>query len=89
METRRERIASLIRENDLSPSEIAKIMDMSVKDVIEDLKHIAKSRKYGKMVVKPARCLKCGYEFRAEIKLPKKCPKCKSIWIEEPKFKII
>ncbi len=89
METRRGRIAQLIRENDLTPSEIAKILNLPVKTVIEDLEHISRSPKYGNMLVMPARCRKCGYEFKAEIKIPKKCPRCKSTWIDEPRFKLV
>ncbi len=88
MKTRRERIAELIATDSLSPREIAKILEISEKTVLEDLKHIAKSRKFGVLMIQPARCLKCGYVFRAEIKVPKRCPKCKSMWIEEPRFKI-
>lgn len=84
--TRRERIAELIRDNALSPSEIAKILEIPVKDVLEDLKHIAKSQKYGNLLIMPARCKKCGYVFKAYIKIPKKCPQCKSTWIDEPLF---
>ena len=87
-QTRRERIAKLISESPLSPREIAKIMEISEKSVIEDLKHIAKSKKFGTLMIQPARCLKCGYIFPAEIKVPKRCPKCKSMWIEEPRFRI-
>ncbi|NPA75488.1 MAG: transcriptional regulator [Euryarchaeota archaeon] len=72
-----------------TPSEIARTLDLSVKVVIEDLKHISRSKKYGKLVVQPARCLKCGYTFKAEIKVPKKCPSCRSTWIEEPRFLLI
>jgi len=86
MQTRREKIAELIKKQDLTPSEIAKFLDISVKTVIEDLQHIALSKKYGKMLIMPARCRKCGYEFKPEIKLPKKCPRCKSQWIDEPRF---
>ncbi|OYT60245.1 transcriptional regulator [Euryarchaeota archaeon ex4484_178] len=86
MQTRRGRIAELIENRDMSPSEIAKFLDLPLKTVLEDLKHIAKSPKYGEMLILPARCRKCGYVFRAEIKLPKKCPKCKSTWIDEPRF---
>ncbi len=89
METRRGRIAQLLRENDFTPSEIARILDIPLKVVLEDLKHIAQSPKYGKLLVMPARCRKCGYEFKAEIKIPKKCPKCKSTWIDEPRFKLV
>jgi len=86
MLTRRERIAELIENRDMSPSEIARFLDLPVKSVLEDLQHIALSKKYGEMLILPARCRKCGYEFRAEIKIPKKCPKCKSTWIDEPRF---
>ena len=88
MHTRRERMAKLIQENDLSPSELAKIMEISVRDVLEDLEHISRSRKYGKLLVQPARCLKCGYVFEPRIKIPTKCPVCRSTWIEEPRFKL-
>ncbi len=84
--TRRERIAELIKENALSPEEISKILEIPIKDVLEDLEHISKSEKYGKLMISPARCKKCGYVFKPDIKIPKKCPKCKSTWIEEPKF---
>ena len=88
MKTRRERIAELITDSDMSPSEIAKFLDVPVKTVLEDLKHISRSGKYGTLMVMPARCRKCGYVFRAEIKVPTKCPRCRSTWIEEPRFKI-
>ncbi len=84
--TRRMRIAELISQRDMSPSEISRYLDVPLKVVLEDLKHISLSRKYGEMLVLPARCRKCGYQFKAEIKIPKKCPRCKSTWIEEPRF---
>ena len=87
-QTRREKIAKLIEERDMTPREIARILEIDEKSVIEDLKHIAKSKKYGKLLILPAKCLKCGYEFRSEIKIPKRCPRCRSMWIEEPRFKI-
>ena len=87
--TRREKIAHLISENPSSPTEIAKAFNISIKVVLEDLKHISRSPKYGKLLILPARCKKCGYEFKAEIKIPKKCPRCKSTWIDEPKFKLV
>ncbi len=88
MKTRRERIAEMISETDMSPSEIARAMGMTVRDVLEDLVHISRSRKYGTLLVMPARCLKCGYTFSPDVKIPKKCPRCKGTWIEEPRFKI-
>jgi len=76
----------MIKGSDMSPREIAIALEVSESTVIEDLKHIRKSGKYGELLIMPARCLKCGYEFEPKIKVPKRCPKCKSMWIEEPRF---
>lgn len=84
--TRRERIALLLHDHDFSPSEMARILEVPVNIILEDLKHISRSRKYGELMILPARCRKCGYEFKREIKIPKRCPKCKSSWIDEPRF---
>nr|AAZ32462.1 predicted transcriptional regulator containing an HTH domain fused to a Zn ribbon [uncultured euryarchaeote Alv-FOS1] len=89
MKTRRARIAELIAAGPSTPSGIARALDLNVKVVLDDLKHISRSKKYGKLMVQPARCLKCGYVFRAEIKVPKKCPSCHSSWIEEPRFSLV
>ena len=62
----------------------------SKKLILEDLKAIQKSlRRVGKvLLVKPAECRKCGFVFRPEINIPSRCPRCKSEWIEEPRFMI-
>ncbi|WP_457754675.1 transcriptional regulator [Thermococcus sp.] len=94
MMTRRQRIIKLLEERDYSVSELATMLDMrgkgSKKAVLEDLKAVAKIvRREGKvLLIQPAICRKCGFVFRAEINIPSKCPKCKSQWIEEPRFKI-
>ncbi len=88
-ETRRVRIAAMLKENEMTISEIARCLKMSVKDVEEDLIHISRSKKFGTLVVLPARCKKCGFVFKPAVKIPKKCPRCKSTWIDEPVFKII
>ncbi len=89
--TNREKIIEILlnTEYPLSAREIAMRLGISEKEVIEDLRHIAKSvRRMGlRLYIAPARCKKCGYEFRsAEIKIPSKCPRCKSQWIEPPRF---
>lgn len=94
MATRREKIIELLLEGDYSPSELARILDMrgkgSKKVILEDLKVISKIAKREGMVllIKPAQCRKCGFVFKAEINIPSRCPKCKSEWIEEPRFKL-
>ncbi|WP_297520542.1 transcriptional regulator [Thermococcus sp.] len=94
MMTRRQRIINLLEERDYSPSELALALDMrgkgAKKVILEDLKAIQKTlRREGKvLLIKPAECRKCGFVFPPEIKVPSRCPRCKSEWIEEPRFKI-
>ncbi|WP_054841159.1 transcriptional regulator [Thermococcus peptonophilus] len=99
MPTRRERIISLLEERDYSPpSELARALDLrggkggSIKVILEDLRAIQKivKREGGKvLLIKPAECRNCGFVFKSEIKVPSRCPpRCKSEWIEEPRFKI-
>ncbi|MEM0371770.1 MAG: transcriptional regulator [Ignisphaera sp.] len=93
----RQRIMKLLEatEAPLSAEEIAQIMGIDVYDVYEHLVHIAKTvrRQSGNkklLLMLPARCRKCGYVF-SELDRPRKpsrCPRCRSEWIEPPKFVI-
>ncbi|MEO2240866.1 MAG: transcriptional regulator [Euryarchaeota archaeon] len=92
--TRREKIIRLLTES-REPLTIDEIAAMIGEDdrrkIIEDLEHIAKTvRKEGKqLLMEPARCNKCGYVFRsARIRPPSRCPRCKSEWIQPPRFTI-
>ncbi|WP_297498837.1 transcriptional regulator [Thermococcus sp.] len=94
MMTRRQRIISLLEERDYSPSELAQALGLrgrgSKKLVLDELRAIQKTlKREGKvLLIKPAECRKCGFRFKPEIKVPSRCPRCKSEWIEEPRFKI-
>jgi len=94
MMTRRQRIIKLLEERDYSPSELAVALELrgrgAKKTVLEDLKAIQKTlKREGKMLlIRPSECRKCGFVFRPEINIPSRCPKCRSEWIEEPRFKI-
>jgi len=94
MMTRRQRIIKLLEERDYSPSELAVALELrgrgAKKTVLEDLKAIQKTlKREGKvLLIRPSECRKCGFVFRPEINIPSRCPKCRSEWIEEPRFKI-
>lgn len=66
--------------------------DLRPSDIYEELEHVAKTlkRRGLKLVVVPARCRQCGYEFRdrERLKKPSKCPRCRSERIDPPKFYI-
>ncbi|MDK6029340.1 transcriptional regulator [Ignisphaera sp. 4213-co] len=94
-ESIRERIAKFLEssEEPVSAEKIANVFDLDVKDVYIHLEHIAKSirRESGNrkaLLMTPPRCRKCGYVFKdlEKPKKPSKCPRCKSEWIEPPKF---
>ena len=96
MSTRREKIMELLMNTTtpLSVDDIAQLLgESNKKKIIEDLQHIAKTVKRRfkgrKLVLYKAVCRKCGYVFGSEKNLnPTKCPRCKSEWIDKPKFKI-
>jgi transcriptional regulator len=72
-------------------SEIAHAVHETPKEVIDALTHLAKSSKHAdyELVVTPAECRKCGFEFRTDkFSRPGKCPACKGTWIYEPLFEV-
>ncbi|ASI99750.1 transcriptional regulator [Thermococcus celer] len=94
MMTRRARIIKLLEERDYSPAELSMALGLrgrgAKKVILEDLRAIQRTlKREGKvLLIKPAECRKCGFVFKPEIKIPTRCPRCKSEWIEEPRFKI-
>ncbi len=94
MMTRRQKIIKLLEERDCSVSELALMLEIrgkgSKKIILDDIKAIANVvKREGKvLLIQPAQCKKCGFIFKPEIRIPGRCPKCKSEWIEEPRFKI-
>ncbi|ADV65164.1 transcriptional regulator [Desulfurococcus mucosus] len=96
-ETTRERIARLLREVErpLTVDEIISMLQLNAtpREVYEDLLHLAKSihAKSGGsevLLMEPPRCRKCGYVFKdlGRPRKPSRCPRCKSEWIEPPRF---
>ncbi|MEL9990515.1 MAG: transcriptional regulator [Thermoproteus sp.] len=67
-------------------------LDLQPSEIYEELEHVARTlkRQSYKLMVVPARCRNCGYEFRdrERLKKPSKCPVCHSERIEPPKFYI-
>lgn len=86
-----EKIIDLLKIREYSFSELLYTLEIknwkNLVKYLEKIKIISKRKKW-KLVIKPAYCKKCGYVFESEIKIPSKCPRCKSEWIEEPRFKI-
>ncbi|MFX1607052.1 MAG: transcriptional regulator [Promethearchaeota archaeon] len=95
MPTRRENIAELLErtEHPLTVEEICERLDIKKRSIVyEDIDHISKSvkRENKELLIRPARCGKCLFIFKARktAKAPSKCPKCRSEWILSPAFLI-
>lgn len=92
MPTLRQKIISLLSDEELSAREISGEMGVSEKEVTEHLAHIARSvsSQDKKVVITPANCLACGYVFedRKRFTRPGRCPHCKKSHIKSPTFRI-
>jgi predicted Zn-ribbon and HTH transcriptional regulator len=88
----RKELIPLLHNNPLRLSEIARLCDIPLKDVADDVRHLHKTLKKSayRIAVTPAECRKCGFVFSTEKLLkPSKCPQCRSTWLEEPVVQII
>lgn len=88
----RKDLITLLLDNPLRLSEIARLYAVPVKEVLDDVKHLRKTLKQSayRLDVTPAECRKCGFVFFTEkVSKPSKCPQCWSTWLEEPMVQII
>lgn len=88
----RKDLITLLLNNPLRLSEMARLYGVPVKDVAEDVKHLRKTLKQSayRLDVTPAECRKCSFVFSTEkLSKPSKCPQCRSTWLEESVIQII
>lgn len=87
----RKDLIDLLLDNPMSLVEVAKELDISPKDLEDDIHHLQKSLRHSeyRLVVHPAICRKCGFKFKQEkLHKPGKCPHCHETWIQEPLLEI-
>ncbi len=87
----RKELINLLQDNPLSLKDIANLMEMTPRDVEDDLRHLIKSLKHSeyRLHITPAQCRKCGFVFDKEkLHKPGKCPKCHETWIQDPLLEI-
>jgi predicted Zn-ribbon and HTH transcriptional regulator len=93
MPTLRQKIISLLSDEEMSAREISGEVGIPEKEVIEHLAHIARSvaSQNKKVVIAPAICLDCKYVFenRRRFTRPGRCPQFKKSHIQSPRFHII
>lgn len=71
--------------------ELAQAHGMRPAELASDLAHLQLSVRHEglALVVIPAKCRKCGFEFEPEkLGKPSKCPCCKGTWIHSPRFRL-
>jgi hypothetical protein len=92
--TRRQRLAALLRERELGFEELRVELQLSVRLLEDDLRHVERSARGAneRLVVEPAQCRSCGFVFRERashhLHTPSRCPRCRSERIEDPRFRI-
>jgi predicted Zn-ribbon and HTH transcriptional regulator len=91
-ETLRQEILRHLREGPLTARELSTLVHVREQDVIPHLEHLQRSlrRTPERLVLRPAECLACGYQFRRRTRLtrPSACPRCRAQRIEPPIFSL-
>lgn len=90
--TIRQRIIDLLSEDEMNARELSQAIGIKEKEVYAHLPHVARSTaaQRKKLVVRPARCLACGYVFgdRKRLTRPGRCPRCKGSHLQEPAYHV-
>lgn len=85
-------MATALREHEMTAYDLSGRLSIREREVAEHLQHLSRSFARGpeRLVVLPARCVKCGFVFaeRERFAKPGRCPTCKSERIEPPRFAI-
>jgi predicted Zn-ribbon and HTH transcriptional regulator len=90
--TIRQRIIALLSQDELTAREISQAIGIREREVYSHLPHVARSTaaQNKRLVVRPARCLACGYVFedRRRLTRPSRCPRCKRSHLQEPTYRV-
>ncbi|MCB2187420.1 MAG: transcriptional regulator [Deltaproteobacteria bacterium] len=87
--TIRQSISALLEEQELSARDLALTLALTVREVEEHLAHLERSLGQ-RLVIHPAVCRNCGYEFRSRRRLdaPGRCPRCRQQRLDGPWFRV-
>src|SRR2546430_14832323 len=83
----RKDLITLLLDNPLRLSEIARLYDVPLKEVLDDVKHLRKTLKQSayRLDVPPAGSRKSNFVFSPEeLSKPGKYPQCRGHWHEDP-----
>ncbi len=85
--TIRQQLVDCLRSGPVSIGALSAEIGLSEKQLQD---HLDDLHRQVKLVMVPARCAKCGFEFktRRRTRKPGKCPRCRSTYIEEPLYSL-
>ena len=89
-QTRRQELITHLEAGPATVRDLAELMNLRVRDVVEDLDHALRSLGDRKLIVEPALCLKCDFAFedRRRYTRPSRCPNCRGERITWPVLRI-
>jgi len=90
-ETTRERIAAALREETLTPKEVAAEFDVTAAAALDHVGHVARSLAEADedLLVRPPECRECGFDgFDDPLNRPSRCPECKAERVADPAFRV-
>ncbi|MGB5617651.1 MAG: transcriptional regulator [Desulfobacterales bacterium] len=92
MKTVRQEMIALLEADELTAKDLSRNLGIREKEVPAHLVHIERTveSQGKKIVIRPSRCLNCGYLFRNRRRFsrPGRCPRCKATRLEAPVFRI-
>jgi len=90
--TVRQEIVTLLEARERTPRQLADLLGMRERELSDHLPHVARTLRAGgrRLAVRPAECLACGHVFRDRRRLtaPSRCPRCKSLRIDPPAYRV-
>jgi predicted Zn-ribbon and HTH transcriptional regulator len=91
-QTVRQRLAELLRAEELTAREISQRAGIREREVADHLRHLERTLSQGdeRLRTLPPHCIQCGFSFEARQKhsRPSRCPRCKSERLSPPRFRI-
>ena len=91
-QTTRQALRQVLRDVTCSARDLSQRVSVSEKDVAVHLEHLQRSlgREGERLVIHPAVCKGCGFEFtkRDRLAAPTRCPRCRGGRIDPPRFTI-
>ncbi len=88
--TRRQELIAHLEVGPITVRDLAELMTLRVRDVVDDLEHVVRSLGPRQLQVEPATCLHCDYAFddRRRFTRPSRCPHCRSERITWPELRV-